>query len=345
MVEFNGHCAIRSSYEKQLSRNARVCGRQPWNGPPALTMVDRKGSFTMAKLNLCEILDTDAEHLVQKVSTFSKTDIKYPCIVQEKYDGVYCIARRINDSVHFFSRSGNEFLSMNHLQDPINELLTSSNSDFIIFEAYSPGTPLNVITGWCRDSKRQHEEIKGIVHDCLTTGEYSNNSPTPYQKRLARLVSAFNSVNGADRLLLPDQITAKTYADIDLFVNAIWSKSGEGIVIKNPSAPYTRGSRNVNLMKLKRAMSYDLEVIDLEEGQGKYKFMTGKLICRWKNGTTINVGSGLSDDQRAQWWTNKSAIIGKIVQVDAMSLSSKGQLREPVFKCVRLDKVSGDFSS
>lgn len=89
-------------------------------------------------------------------------------------------------------------------------------------------------------------------------------------------------------------------------------------------------------MKLKRAASYDLEVIGLEEGQGKYQFMTGKLICRWINGTTINVGSGLSDEQRAQWWANRSDIIGKIVQVDAMSLSAKGQLREPVFKCVRL---------
>ena len=298
----------------------------------------------MAKLNLCEILGTDAEHLAQKVATFSKNDIEYPCIVQEKYDGVYCIACRINDAVHFFSRSGNEFLSINHLQDPINELLTASNSDFIIFEAYSPGTPLNVITGWCRDSKRQHEDIKGVIHDCLTSGEYSNNSQTPYKKRLARLAVAFNSVNGAGLLLLPDQITAKTYADIDVFVNAIWTRSGEGVVIKNPSAPYTRGSRNINLMKLKRAASYDLEVIGLEEGQGKYQFMTGKLICRWINGTTINVGSGLSDEQRAQWWANRSDIIGKIVQVDAMSLSAKGQLREPVFKCVRLDKVSGDFS-
>lgn len=298
----------------------------------------------MAKLNLCEILGTTAEHLVQKVATFSKNDIKYPCIVQEKYDGVYCIACYVENEVHFFSRSGNEFLSMNHLQDPINELLTASNSNFIIFEAYSPGTPLNVITGWCRDSKRQHEGIKGVVHDCLTASEYANNSPTTYRERLERLAVAFNSINSVGLLLLPDQITAKTYADIDVFVNTIWSRSGEGVVIKNPSAPYTRGSRNVNLMKLKRAISYDLEVIGLEEGQGKYQFMTGKLICRWINGTAISVGSGLSDDQRAQWWANKSDIIGKIVQVDAMSLSAKGQLREPVFKCIRFDKVSGEFS-
>ena len=65
-------------------------------------------------------------------------------------------------------------------------------------------------------------------------------------------------------------------------------------------------------------------------------------MCRWKNGGVIYI-SGMKDSQRHLWWSNPDEIIGKIVQVDAMSESSKGKLREPRFKGIRTDKTEGDF--
>ena len=42
-------------------------------------------------MDLTEILGCDAEHLVQKVKVVNKDKIEYPCLVQQKYDGVFCL--------------------------------------------------------------------------------------------------------------------------------------------------------------------------------------------------------------------------------------------------------------
>ena len=300
-------------------------------------------------MNLCKVLETDADHLVQKVHSFDKSKIKYPCIVQEKYDGVYCIACRENGEIHIFSRTGKEYFSMHHLKDVIDRLLFINSSDILIFEAYCDSVPQSTISGWCRDEQSQHPEIKGIAHDCLTYGEYFGRDKTTYKSRFDHLTITFDVVDPSPLFELPEQITAQYYGEVESYANTVWGRDGEGIVIKNPNAAYKRGKRNYDLMKLKREVSYDLKVVALEEGKGKYKGMVGKLVCQWKNGKTIKVGSGLTDKQRKAWWDRCNytdfykGIVGKIVQIDAMGESSKGQLREPFFKGVRYDKEKGDF--
>ena len=70
--------------------------------------------------------------------------------------------------------------------------------------------------------------------------------------------------------------------------------------------------------------------------------MCGGLILKFKDERTVRV-SGMSDNERSEWWNNRSLIIGKVVEVEAMKDSSKGVLREPIFVSARHDKVKGDF--
>ena len=100
-------------------------------------------------MNLCDILKTDSEHLVQKVIPYAQSRLHFPCIVQEKYDGVYCIAwrDRVEKRCHIFSRTGEEYLSMKHLQNMLYDVLDVADKDLLIFEAYidNPGTFTNSI--------------------------------------------------------------------------------------------------------------------------------------------------------------------------------------------------------
>ena len=306
-------------------------------------------------MNLCEYLNTDQKHLVQKVLPFkNKFDIQYPCIVQEKYDGVFCIAICIDGEVRIFSRTGKEYYSLNHLKQPLSNVLNFSNSvnkhehqkQIVLFEAWIPKSSQEIISGFCRDKQNQHPEIVAVVHDYLTLPEYQGIKLTSYSIRYKLLQSATRYANdflANPRVILPKTIWACDFNEIDRFAHQVWQEDGEGIVIKNPESYYQKGKRNTSMIKMKRGVSFDLEVIDVIEGTGKYENHVGKLVCRFKNGTAILVGTGLLDLERKKYWEDKSLIIGKIVQVNAMQESKNGVLREPSYKGIRYDKECADY--
>lgn len=294
-------------------------------------------------IDLCKHLGVDKNHLVQKVLLYKKDFINYPCIVQEKYDGIFCFAILIEDQVHIFSRVGIEYLSMEHLKEPLfNALKVIPDKKIILFEAYIKGVHQEVISGYCRDTQNQHTEIIGIVHDALTLDEYFGKTQTSYEDRFA-MVRTMLADEHSIKLTLPKTIIAHDIIEVENYANRIWERGGEGIVIKKSSAHYQRGKRNASMMKLKCGTSFDLEVIDVIEGTGKYVGMAGKLACRFKDNSTIYVGTGFLDTERKQFWEDKNSIIGKIVQVNAMSISKNGVLREPTYKGIRYDKECADY--
>ena len=125
------------------------------------------------------------------------------------------------------------------------------------------------------------------------------------------------------------------------FVREIWNRGGEGVILRVPTSVFRAGKRNNDVIRIKQKITYDLEVLDVFEGKGKYVGMCGGLILKFKDNKTVRV-SGMSDMERSEWWSDKSKIIGKVVEVEAMKDSSKGVLREPRVKYVRYDKVKGD---
>lgn len=115
----------------------------------------------------------------------------------------------------------------------------------------------------------------------------------------------------------------------------------EGIMIKDINAPY-QTKRTKSWLKMKPYIEVTLEVIDIEEGTGKYVESTGALVCRGTDTgreICVNVGSGLTDDTRNDLWVNKSNIVGQLVEVraDAITQNQDGtySLRFPRFKSFR----------
>ncbi len=73
---------------------------------------------------------------------------------------------------------------------------------------------------------------------------------------------------------------------------------GEGLVLHRADAPYQVG-RSDALLKLKPVQDADAVVIGHLPGQGKYVGRTGALRVRDAQGREFQIGSGLSDAQRA----------------------------------------------
>lgn len=120
-----------------------------------------------------------------------------------------------------------------------------------------------------------------------------------------------------------------------------YSNNGEGVILKKVDAPYTYNKKCADILKIKCEESYELKVVALEEGEGKYKGTLGKLKVQDANGV-INFVSGMSDIDRELWWSQPELIMHKIVEVKCMKVLKNKSLREGRYKAIRHDKTEVD---
>lgn len=133
------------------------------------------------------------------------------------------------------------------------------------------------------------------------------------------------------------------------YLARVCNMGGEGLMINLGSGMYNH-KRTDQLLKLKQVQSIDMVVTSIQEGNGKYEYMVGAINCMIDTDDgkhiEVSVGSGLSDEQRADWMLHPEKIIGKIVEIQYFSTSQDGKnkgsnnysLRFPRLKVVRTDK-------
>jgi hypothetical protein len=63
-------------------------------------------------------------------------------------------------------------------------------------------------------------------------------------------------------------------------------------------------------------------VVDVTEGEGKYRSVTGALVCQTPDGKRFSVGSGLTDDDRIKYTENPP--VGHLVKVKFLTYTSDG---------------------
>lgn len=89
-----------------------------------------------------------------------------------------------------------------------------------------------------------------------------------------------------------------TESELSAFLQSKLDQGAEGVMLHHASAGYQRGRSNV-LLKLKPYFDAEAEVIAHLPGRGKYTGMMGALRLRNPNGIEFSVGTGFTDEERA----------------------------------------------
>jgi DNA ligase-1 len=168
-------------------------------------------------------------------------------------------------------------------------------------------------------------------------------------RRLTVLEEARDALMATDCLRIMDGIevdldTGEGQDQLRRYSRDAVEQGFEGIMIKDLDAPY-QCKRSSSWMKWKPVQSFDLTIVGVEEGTGKNAGRLGALVCEGTDhgyNIRVNVGSGLTDDQRDEFWLLKNEVIGQTVEIecDAVTQNQDGgySLRFPRFLRFRDDK-------
>ena len=268
-----------------------------------------------------------------------------------KLDGVRCIAAiDENGDIKFYSRAGNEFLTLGVLAEELKSLnLRSVVLDGEVCIMKDGG--LEDFQGIIKEIGRNDHTIQNpmyYVFDMLQAEEFNNQSgEIPLSTRLLQL-GVFFSLHSDLKCVAPlVQIQVSSREHFEEMVADATNLGYEGIMIRKDVG--YEGKRSKNLLKVKKMHDAEYVVIDhesdvhrvIENGREIEEVMLKAVIVEHK-GNQVRVGSGFSLDQRRFYHQNPNEILGKTITVqyfeETTDQHGEHSLRFPVIKVVHGQK-------
>lgn len=277
--------------------------------------------------------------------------------VTEKLDGNRCIAYYDGQQWIYLSRNGKQKLNYNFDMSGLPKEYVYDGEVLSAEQTQNSVQLYNYIRGGSHIKPLYtslFSKASGIMNrKGIQTGLIYNifdvQIDEPYYKRRALLDTIEMYLKSDTVRILPVLWDGNNPKAVDQLCDLVTSCGAEGLMINRPQATYEHKRTNA-LLKYKKSKTMDMRVSDVFEGTGKYEAALGSMLCtaQLPNGDYIsaNVGTGISDEQRCQWYMHPNDIIGKIVEVEYFDISQNESvlgtnhysLRFPRLKKVRTDK-------
>lgn len=270
-----------------------------------------------------------------------------------KIDGGRIIALKENGSVSFYTRAGQRYEGLVDLEKDMAELLPDGIClDGEITLLNSKGIPSKEAYKQAMKITRKDGEkhgVKMLVFDFMSAEQFRNQyCPSDWSARRTTVEAIFGCAKQPLKYfeLLPVLYCGTDTSMITKFLDEAIADDQEGVMINICDAKY-EFKRTTNLLKVKKMQTMDLQIVDFEEGSGKYANTLGAILVRYKNGNVVKVGSGFTDWLRSEVWNNRSKYLDVICEIqyfeETTNQDGGESLRFPIFKDFRYDKVEADF--
>ena len=254
-------------------------------------------------------------------------------LLDYKLDGVRVLAIYDTDadSVTMYSRNGKQFHNFGHIEKEIVDTLASKFTESMVLDGEMVSSSFQALMKQVhRKDNVEAKDAKFALFDVLTLKEFKEGTSElgcwDRHKQLEDLLADTKPLYS--NIFLVDKVECNfdTEEGQQVFknYNAMAIEKGfEGIMIKDRNAPY-ECKRSHFMLKAKPFIEVSLEVVDTEEGTGRNEGKLGALICEGEDDgkfIKVNVGSGLTDDNRDEFWASKDKLIGQIVEVRADAIT------------------------
>lgn len=277
----------------------------------------------------------------------------YPAYVQLKLDGMRFNAIVQNKTVEFRSRNGKQIDLKGNLEKEFlklagsvpcvfdGELVVKDNKG-IMNRQKGNGILNKAVKGTI--SEDEAEMVHATIWDMIPLGDFKKEfCDTKYRERFG----ALTEMKMPERVSVIINTEVRNEDEAQKLFEEYFAKGEEGIILKNINSPWENKRVN-HQIKFKGELECDLLCTDWVEGTGKNVGKLGALTLQSNDAIIkVNVGSGLTDEQRSSY--KKKDVVGKVVAVRYNArIKDKNTGQEslflPVFLELREDKAKADSS-
>jgi len=248
-------------------------------------------------------------------------------ILQPKLDGVRALTVIDYESrtVTQYTRNGKVLENFSHITAYLLENIDNFGRSYVLDGEIVSHSFQDLMKQVHRKDDVQAGDARLCVFDILPLVEFKQGVSVMGQKRRSAYLQNFAGIFADSGCI---DIIPQIEVNLDEFLGEIaykdYNKQAiadgfEGIMIKDCDAKY-ECKRSHSWLKQKPFIEVSLAVTSVEEGTGRNEGKLGALVCEGVDDgkrIVVNVGSGLTDEQRAEFWSAKDSLIGQIVEVRA----------------------------
>jgi ATP-dependent DNA ligase len=242
---------------------------------------------------------------------------KAPYIIQPKLDGVRCRAIITPEEVTLLSSEQHIISHVPHINEELRQSFPDTNIE-LDGELYCHGLHFQEITKRVNASKIEYH-----IFDIIKQGVQID--------RTAEL-NKWGFFNTAMIKVVPSALVRDIKEVMELYSNYV-DNGYEGFVIRDTYGDYQR-KRYTGMMKFKPHQWDSYLIVGTQEEisiDGVAKGTLGAFICTSSEGTIFNVGTGLTRDQRVEYWKIREELIGRKLKVKYQALTQGNKIpRFPV---------------
>jgi DNA ligase-1 len=253
-----------------------------------------------------------------------------PKRIEQKLDGVRVLAVITKNSTNLYSRNGKPFENFPQIVEQLDKikarLIGVTYKKGLVLDGEVIGESFQALMKQAqRKTDVKTDDMVYSVFDLIPIDDFERGYWNAQQsKRLAILEQHRGLFDSTDSVRLMDGIevdldTTEGHDIMRRYAEDAVAGGFEGIMIKDLGAPY-ECKRTTFWMKWKPTITVDLNIVGFEEGTGRNSGRLGAIICEGDdNGRRINVnvGSGLSDTDRDEYWSARDQLLGDVVEIEA----------------------------
>lgn len=342
--ELTGHAA-RDAIQLAMS----VATQDQWNNWYRRILIkDMRAGFGEKSVNkVAKSLKKDQ----YKIPTFEvmlahdganhESKIQGPKLVEPKMDGcrVLTVVDYENRTVNMYTRNGKLLSNFPHIVKAFEDNLDNFARSYVFDGEVVSVSFQDLMTQIHRKSDVQSSDAKLALFDCLPLVEFKKGTSVMGQRRRSSFLREnFKNIfadSGCISLVPQKEFDLDSVIDeiaFKEFNKEMVSAGYEGIMIKDPEGKW-EGKRSVAWLKQKPYIEVSLAVVAVEEGTGRNLGKLGALVCEGTDDNKqfkVNVGSGFSDQQRQEFWENRTSVVGQVVEIRA-DAATKNQDSEDTF--------------
>jgi DNA ligase-1 len=267
--------------------------------------------------------------------------------IECKLDGVRVLALCTKNTVTLFSRNGKQFENFPDIEAQLNRVkhrVSLETKGPFVLDGEIVGESFQALMKQAqRKDNVKTKDMNYYIFDVIPLADFERGFWNAQQHKRTQMLEINQAEIEAESNLriMPgmnvDLDTAQGHDVMRRFAEDAVAQGFEGIMIKSVDAPY-ECRRSSFWMKWKPVMTVDLNIVGFEEGTGRNSGRLGAIICEGVDNDRnirVNVGSGLSDADRDEYWHSRDDLLGRVVEVaaDAVTQNQDGtySLRFPRF--------------